>query len=60
MILGIGIDVVDTPRFQGSLVRTPGLNTRLFTEKEINSPGGKGENAVSLAARFAAKEAVGA
>ena len=58
MISGIGVDVVDTPRFQGSLVRTPGLNTRLFTEKELNSPGGKGENAVSLAARFAAKEAV--
>ena len=58
MIIGIGVDVVDTPRFQGSLVRTPGLNTRLFTEKELNSPGGKGENAVSLAARFAAKEAV--
>ena len=55
MIIGIGVDVVDTPRFQGSLVRTPGLNTRLFTEKELNSPGGKGENAVSLAARFAAK-----
>lgn len=58
MIIGIGVDVVDTPRFQGSLVRTPGLNIRLFTEKELNSPGGKGENAVSLAARFAAKEAV--
>ena len=58
MIIGIGVDVVDTPRFQGSLVRTPGLNNRLFTEKELNTPGGKGENAVSLAARFAAKEAV--
>ncbi len=58
MIIGIGVDVVDTPRFQGSLVRTPGLNSRLFTERELNSPGGKGENAVSLAARFAAKEAV--
>jgi holo-[acyl-carrier protein] synthase len=52
------VDVVDTPRFQGSLIRTPGLNNRLFTEKELNTPGGKGENAVSLAARFAAKEAV--
>ena len=56
MIIGIGVDVVDTPRFQGSLVRTPGLNTRLFTEKELNSPGGKGENAVSLAANRAANE----
>jgi len=58
MIIGIGVDVVDTPRFQGSLVRTPGLSTRLFTPKELAQPGGKGENAVSLAARFAAKEAV--
>ena len=41
MIIGIGVDVVDTPRFQGSLVRTPGLNNRLFTEKELNTPGGK-------------------
>jgi holo-[acyl-carrier protein] synthase len=58
MIIGIGVDVVDTPRFQGSLVRTPGLSARLFTQKELSQPGGKGENAVSLAARFAAKEAV--
>ena len=58
MIVGIGVDVVDTPRFQGSLVRTPGLSARLFTPKELSQPGGKGENSVSLAARFAAKEAV--
>ena len=49
MIVGIGVDVVDTPRFQGSLVRTPGLSARLFTPKELSQPGGKGENSVSLA-----------
>lgn len=58
MIIGIGVDVVDMPRFAGSLVRTPGLAARLFSERELASPGGKGENAVSQAARFAAKEAV--
>lgn len=58
MIIGIGVDVVDMPRFAGSLVRTPGLAGRLFSERELSQPGGKGENAVSQAARFAAKEAV--
>lgn len=52
MIDGIGIDVVDIKRFQESLERTPGLKDKLFTdgEKELSSP--------SLAARFAAKEAL--
>ena len=58
MIIGIGVDVVDMPRFAGSLVRTPGLAARLFSERELNQPGGKSENTVSQAARFAAKEAV--
>lgn len=58
MIIGIGVDVVDMPRFAGSLVRTPGLAARLFSERELNQPGGKGENTLSQAARFAAKEAV--
>ena len=52
MIDGIGIDVVDIARFQESLERTPGLKDRLFTDGEKN----KGIN--SLAARFAAKEAL--
>jgi holo-[acyl-carrier protein] synthase len=58
LIIGIGVDVVDMPRFAGSLVRTPGLAARLFSERELNQPGGKGENTLSQAARFAAKEAV--
>ena len=52
MIDGIGIDVVDIARFQESLERTPGLRDRLFTDGEKS----KGIN--SLAARFAAKEAL--
>lgn len=52
MIDGIGIDVVDIGRFQESLERTPGLKDRLFTEGE------KSKGISSLAARFAAKEAL--
>ena len=53
MIVGVGTDVVDIARFETSLARTPGLSTRLFTEQERGS-----RSAASLAARFAAKEAV--
>lgn len=53
MIVGVGIDVVDTARFEQALERTPGLRARLFTEHEQASGSIR-----SLAARFAAKEAV--
>jgi holo-[acyl-carrier protein] synthase len=51
-IIGVGIDVVDIARFGEALTRTPGLAERLFTpsERELSL--------ASLAARFAAKEAV--
>ena len=52
MIIGVGIDVVDVDRFAQSLARTPRLAQRLFTEAEQVLP------AASLAARFAAKEAL--
>ncbi|WP_214108763.1 holo-ACP synthase [Acrocarpospora catenulata] len=52
MIVGIGVDLVDVARFAATVERTPGLLTRLFTEGE------QGEPVTSLAARFAAKEAV--
>jgi holo-[acyl-carrier protein] synthase len=52
MIDGIGIDVVDIARFLESLERTPGLREKLFTESE------RSKSAQSLAARFAAKEAL--
>jgi holo-[acyl-carrier protein] synthase len=51
MIVGIGVDLVDVPRFVRSIDRTPGLVERLFAESERDRP------ARSLAARFAAKEA---
>jgi holo-[acyl-carrier protein] synthase len=51
-VVGVGIDVVDVARFGESLDRTPGLRERLFT------PGEATHRLASLAARFAAKEAV--
>jgi holo-[acyl-carrier protein] synthase len=52
MIVGIGVDVVDVPRFERSLARTPRLVARLF------SPGERMLKPRSLAARYAAKEAL--
>lgn len=52
MIVGIGVDLVDVPRFARSIDRTPGLRDRLFAESELGKP------VRSLAARFAAKEAL--
>lgn len=52
MIVGVGIDVVDIARFQATLERTPGTAERLFTAGERRL------NLSSLAARFAAKEAL--
>jgi holo-[acyl-carrier protein] synthase len=52
MIVGIGVDLVDVPRFEASLSRTPRLLTRLF------SPAERMLKPRSLAARYAAKEAL--
>lgn len=52
MIVGIGVDVVDIERFRKQLERTPALLERLFVPSE------RLLNTRSLAARFAAKEAI--
>ena len=52
MIVGVGVDVVEVARLSAALERTPSLRDRLFTPDEA------GLRAESLAARFAAKEAV--
>jgi holo-[acyl-carrier protein] synthase len=52
VIAGVGIDVVDVDRFAASLTRTPALRVKLFT------PGERERGIASLAARFAAKEAL--
>ncbi len=51
-VIGVGIDVVDIDRFVQSLERTPALRERLFIPGEAQRP------PASLAARFAAKEAI--
>lgn len=52
MIIGIGVDLVDIPRFERSMERTPRLLERLFAPAERTLA------LRSLAARFAAKEAL--
>lgn len=58
MIVGVGIDVAEIARFEQSLVRTPELADRLFTSGELSLPSGERRGVASLAARFAAKEAL--
>lgn len=55
---GIGIDAVDVDRFRRMLDRRPGMRARLFTEAELDSLVGRHDDAPSLAARFAVREAV--
>jgi holo-[acyl-carrier protein] synthase len=57
-MIGIGIDLVDIDRFRRSLERTPTMRTRLFTEVELAYVAPQADPIPSLAARFAAREAV--
>ncbi len=57
-VIGIGIDLVDIERFRRSLERTPTMRTRLFTEIELAYVAPQADPVPSLAARFAAREAV--
>ncbi len=56
-MLGIGIDAVDVDRFRKLLERRPHLRQRLFTADELTSLEGRTDDAASLAARFAVREA---
>jgi holo-[acyl-carrier protein] synthase len=58
VIVAVGIDVVLVERFISALQRTPLLSGRLFTEAELRTGSGNPQSPESLAARFAAKEAV--
>ncbi|GEB48776.1 MULTISPECIES: holo-ACP synthase [Streptomyces] len=58
MIIGVGIDVAEIDRFAQSLERTPQLANRLFVDAELWLPSGERRGIASLAARFAAKEAL--
>jgi holo-[acyl-carrier protein] synthase len=57
-VVGVGIDVVPVERFAEALSRTPALADRLFTPGELVTAAGTPRTAESLAARFAAKEAL--
>ncbi|THG29746.1 holo-ACP synthase [Naasia lichenicola] len=58
MIVGVGVDIVGIERFGRSLERTPALRDRLFASSELSRSDGTPRTAASLAARFAAKEAL--
>jgi len=57
-IVGVGVDAVDVARFRRVLERRPSFAARCFTESERSDVSGSADAAQSLAARFAAKEAV--
>jgi holo-[acyl-carrier protein] synthase len=57
-VIGIGVDVVEIERFRRSLARTPSMRERLFTAVELDYVAPKADPVPSLAARFAAREAV--
>lgn len=54
----VGVDIVDIERIKLAIVRTPRFLTRIFTPNEIDYSLGKKNPYPSLAARFAAKEAL--
>lgn len=58
VIVAVGIDVVLVERFARAVERTPLLADRLFTGGEQVTASGNPRSTESLAARFAAKEAV--
>lgn len=57
-IVGVGTDLVEVGRFRTSMQRTATLGNRLFSERERAYASDQHDPAKSLAARFAAKEAV--
>jgi holo-[acyl-carrier protein] synthase len=58
MIVGIGVDMVNVPRFAATLRSMSGLQGLYFAPEELLTGDGEPRSAASLAARFAAKEAV--
>jgi holo-[acyl-carrier protein] synthase len=57
-LVGVGIDAVDVHRFRRILARRPGFANRYFTAGERADANRSADPSESLAARFAAKEAV--
>jgi holo-[acyl-carrier protein] synthase len=57
-VIGIGVDIVDIERFRRTLARTPAMRVRIFTAGELADLARMADPVPSLAARFAAREAV--
>jgi holo-[acyl-carrier protein] synthase len=57
-MIGIGVDAVEIERFRRVLERTPTMRERVFTPAELAYVAPKADPVPSLAARFAAREAV--
>jgi holo-[acyl-carrier protein] synthase len=57
-VVGVGIDAVDIQRFRRILERRAGFEARVFALEEREALAQRGDPVPSLAARFAAKEAV--
>lgn len=57
-VVGLGVDVVDIPRFRALLERRPALARRLFSPEELEYASSLANPAPTLAGRFGAKEAV--
>lgn len=55
---GIGVDIVEIPRMEEILRRTPSFASRMFTEEERRYCEGTSRPAAHFASRFAAREAV--
>ena len=58
-IAGVGVDLTEVERLRGLLERRPAAAERLFTPAELAYCRGFSDPVPRLAARFAAKEAVG-
>jgi holo-[acyl-carrier protein] synthase len=57
-VVGVGTDLVEVARFRTALQRTASLGDRLFSANEREYASDQHDPTKSLAARFAAKEAV--
>jgi holo-[acyl-carrier protein] synthase len=57
-VVGVGADLVEVERFRKAITRTASLADRLFSDDERAYASDQHDPAKSLAARFAAKEAV--
>lgn len=55
--MGIGVDLVNVPRFAATLAAVGGLKQLYFAPEELTTTDGQPRSPASLAARFAAKEA---